>query len=88
MLSLYATSSISFFFTDFICLPKPVKLNLNENEGYFEYMISGDSKMVQMRSRLVINKTNFDKSDYQTLIDFYALVVKKHAEQIVFKKIK
>jgi uncharacterized protein YfkK (UPF0435 family) len=41
-----------------------------------------------MRSRLIIKRATFLNEDYQSLRDFYAFVVKKEAEQIVFKKIK
>lgn len=69
-------------------LPKSVRLNFNEDEGMFEYIISADKEYVQMRSRLVLKKANYLNDDYQPLRDFYAFVVKKEAEQIVFKKIK
>jgi hypothetical protein len=35
-----------------------------------------------------LKKANFNPEDYATLRDFFAYVVKKEAEQIVFKKIK
>ena len=69
-------------------LPKSTRIMLNEDEGMFEYLISNDGSNIQMRSRLVIKKANFLNEDYQTLRDFYAFIVNKEAEQIVFKKIK
>ncbi len=69
-------------------LPKSTKVSLNENEGTFEYLISSDKDKIQMKCHLVLRKANFTKEDYQTLRDFYSLVVKKESEQIVFKKIK
>ena len=69
-------------------LPKSVRVSLNEDQGMFEYLISSDGKYVQLKCELHIKKTNFPNEDYQTLRDFYAFVVKKEAEQIVFKKIK
>jgi hypothetical protein len=35
-----------------------------------------------------LNKANFQPEDYNTLRDFFAYVVKKQSEQIVFKKKK
>ncbi len=67
-------------------LPKSVRLMLNGDEGMFEYIISADEARVQMRCRLQVKKTFFPNEDYQTLRDFYAYIVKKEAEQIVFKK--
>jgi hypothetical protein len=69
-------------------LPKSVRLKFNEDEGVFEYLISMDNDNIQMRSRLRFNKATFPNEDYQSLRDFYAFIVKKQAEQIVFKKIQ
>ena len=69
-------------------LPKSVRLNFNEDEGMFEYLISNSGENIQMKCRLVFKKTNFLNEDYQPLRDFYSFIVKKEAEQIVFKKIK
>ncbi len=43
---------------------------------------------IQLRSRVQLNKANFESEDYQTLRDFFAFIVKKQAEQIVFKKMQ
>lgn len=69
-------------------LPKSARIMLNEDEGMFEYLISSDGSNIQMRTRLVIKKANFLNEDYQTLREFYSVIVKKQSEQIVFKKIK
>jgi hypothetical protein len=69
-------------------LPKSVRIKLNDNEGMFEYIIAKVGDGIQLRSILKINKANFNLDDYDTLRDFYALLVKKHSEQIVFKKVK
>ena len=69
-------------------LPKSARIMLNEDEGMFEYLISGSETIIQMRCRLLLKKANYSNEDYQTLRDFYAYIVKKEAEQIVFKKIK
>ena len=69
-------------------LPQSARIKLNENEGMFEYLIQADASTIQMRCRLMINRTFFPNEDYQTLRDFFGFVVKKEAEQIVFKKIK
>ena len=69
-------------------MPKSAKVNLNENEGSFEYIISRSEDVIQLRSTVKLKKANFQMEDYQTLRDFFAYIVKKHSEQIVFKKIK
>jgi hypothetical protein len=69
-------------------LPKSARVLLNNTDGAFEYLISADATLVQMRCRLTIKKASFTPEDYHTLRDFYGFIVKKEAEQIVFKKIK
>ena len=43
-------------------------------------------RQIQMRTRLRLNKAWFPAADYGNLRDFFAFVVKKEAETIVFKK--
>jgi Domain of Unknown Function with PDB structure (DUF3857)/Transglutaminase-like superfamily len=69
-------------------IPKSARVNFNEDEGTFEYLITADKQLIQMRCRLFLKKANFTNEEYQTLRDFYAFIVKKESEQIVFKKIK
>jgi hypothetical protein len=67
-------------------LPKQAKVTLNENEGSFEYLIQQEGDRIQLRSRIKLNKANFEPQDYETLRNFFAFVVQKQQEQIVFKK--
>ncbi|MFT3903450.1 MAG: DUF3858 domain-containing protein [Niabella sp.] len=68
-------------------LPKSARVMLNDNEGIFEYLISATDQKIMMNSRIDIKKATFAPEDYQTLRDFFGYIVKKQAEQIVFKKI-
>ena len=67
-------------------LPKSSKVAFNDDEGYFEYLISADANAVQMRTRIQLRKSVFQPDEYNSLRDFFSYVVKKHAEQIVLKK--
>ena len=69
-------------------LPKSAKVLLNTDEGYYEYIISKDDQQIQFRSRIQLVKANYQPEDYASLRDFFAFVVKKESEQIVFKKKK
>jgi hypothetical protein len=69
-------------------LPKSARVNYNENQGSFEYLIQQSSENIQMRVHLKFNQATFPTEQYPTLRDFFAFVVKKESEQIVFKKIK
>jgi hypothetical protein len=69
-------------------LPKSVKVAFNETEGSFEYLIQKVNNNIQMRVRLKFNTSFFPTDEYTDLRNFYAFVVKKESEQIVFSKIK
>lgn len=69
-------------------LPKSARVKLNDDEGMFEYIISNAGDKIQFRSRILLNKAIFAKEDYETLRDFFAMIVKKHSEQVVLKKIQ
>jgi hypothetical protein len=67
-------------------LPKSAKVALNENQGYFEYLLQQQRDEIQMRCRVRLNKAVFAPEDYGGLRDFFAIIVKKENEQIVLKK--
>ncbi|MBS1654544.1 MAG: hypothetical protein JSU05_06855, partial [Bacteroidetes bacterium] len=70
-------------------LPKSLLLKLNEqDEGMFEYRISATETSVSLRSRIVLKRAVFLPEEYAMLREFFNYVVKKHNEQIVFKKKK
>ena len=69
-------------------LPQSTRVAYNGNEGIFEYLIQKGDGNLQMRVHLKLNKAFFDVEEYNTLRDFFAMVVKKENEQIVFKKSK
>ena len=68
-------------------IPKSTRVNFFETEGGFEYIINKKDNQIMLRSRVYFNKATFLPDDYEVLRDFFAFVVKKHAEQIVFKKV-
>jgi hypothetical protein len=69
-------------------LPKPVRVKLNETDGSYEYNLVSDGQSIRLRSRLILSRTFFQPEDYQSLRDFFALVVKKQNELIVLRKVK
>lgn len=70
--------------------PKSEKYQIyqDSDDCYFEYLVSVRANKIQIRSRVSIKKSIFSPDDYEALRNFWSIVVKKHAEQIVFKKIK
>jgi transglutaminase-like putative cysteine protease len=70
-------------------LPKPVRVKLNEaGEGMFEYLLSESNGTISLRSRIKLNRANYNPDEYELLREFFNLIVSKHSEQIVFKKKK
>jgi transglutaminase-like putative cysteine protease len=68
-------------------LPKQIMVKLNDNDdGVFEYRLSEGNGTISLRSRLRIKRSYFLPDEYNMLREFFDLVVKKHNEQIVFKK--
>jgi hypothetical protein len=70
-------------------LPQSLVVKLNEqDDGMFEYRISQSCDNISLRSRVRFKRTFFMPDEYETLREFFNLIVKKEAEQIVFKKKK
>lgn len=67
-------------------LPKSEKALLNSKDGFYEYIIQQSDGHIQLRSRLKLNKATFEPAAYETLRNFFAFVVEKQNNQIVFKK--
>jgi hypothetical protein len=69
-------------------LPKSAKVSYNGNEGVFQYQIEKSDNIIQLRSVVKLSKALYKASDYSSLREFFTYVVKKHQEQIVFRKKK
>jgi hypothetical protein len=70
-------------------LPKSTIVKLNEfDDGVFEYRISESGGTISLRSRVKLSKAFYQPDYYETLREFFNLIVKKHNEQIVLKKKK
>ena len=70
-------------------LPKQMVLKLNEqDDGMFEYRLSESGGSISLRSRIVLKRAYYLPEEYEMLREFFNIVVKKHNEQIVFKKKK
>ena len=69
-------------------LPKSIKITFNSTEGFFEYLAQNGEGHIQLRSRIKLDRTAYSPDEYKILRDFFAVIVKKQNEQIVFKKKK
>lgn len=66
-------------------IPRSAKINLDDGSG-IEYLISRSEDQLSFKCILKMGKTEYSPNDYLLLREFYNHVVKKQAEQIVFKK--
>jgi transglutaminase-like putative cysteine protease len=70
-------------------LPKQMLAKFDEEgNSFFEYRISHSENIISFRSRVKIARAFFLPEEYQTLREFFNLIVSKQSEQIVFKKKK
>jgi hypothetical protein len=68
-------------------MPKSMKVVLNDG-GYFEYILTQDGDQIHFRTRIRLLRANYQPQEYAELREFFAAIVKKEGEQIVFKKKK
>ena len=69
-------------------IPTSVRFFLNETEGVFEYIAVKKPDRVQIRNTIQIKKTVFTQEDYESLREFFTVIIQKQNEQVVFKKSK
>jgi hypothetical protein len=67
-------------------IPKPAIVKFNENDGVFQYLIQRNENQIQLRSRIKLERATFSPDEYNSLRQFFDMVVKKQGEQIVLKK--
>jgi hypothetical protein len=68
-------------------VPKSVAVNLPDKGGRFMYVVQQEGSVVQVMSRVSINKPVFFAPEYGNLKELYNQIIAKHAEQIVLKKV-
>jgi len=69
-------------------MPKSERIVLNGDAASFEYIVGVTNDLIQLKSVLKFNKATYKAEEYKDLRNFYAQVLRKHAEQIVLKKKK
>jgi hypothetical protein len=67
-------------------IPKSEKIVLNDSDGSYEYMVEISGNRILIKSVMSLNKAIFEPEDYIRLKDFYATIIRKQTEMIVFKK--
>ncbi|HEV2354181.1 MAG TPA: hypothetical protein VGR89_08055, partial [Puia sp.] len=68
-------------------LPQSTQILLGDG-SYFEYVMSHDGDQIHFRTRLKLVRANFEPDAYAFLRNFFAAIVDKEGEQIVFRRKK
>jgi transglutaminase-like putative cysteine protease len=70
-------------------IPKQIVAKYDEEgTSFFEYRIQHSGGTISLRSRIKLSRAYYEADEYEGLRAFFNMVVKKHGEQIVFKKKK
>lgn len=69
-------------------LPENTAFKLPDNGGVFRYSVNQVGNSISVTSQLQISHTWFGVEEYPILKQFMSLIVAKHSEQIVLKKVK
>lgn len=67
-------------------LPKSTIVKFNDGDGIFQYIVGKQENMLQLRCRIKLSRAYYLPEEYESLREFYDMIVKKQAEQIVIKK--
>ena len=67
-------------------LPRSEKVILADTSALFEYIVGHDAERIQFHYRLRIKKTYFSVEEYKGLRDFFAFIIRKEKQQIIFSK--
>lgn len=67
-------------------LPENALVRFGEKEAEFKYTIAVKEKEIQLITKFKVNVPSIGVDQYEDLKQFYNLVIEKHAEQIVLKK--
>ncbi|SDW46874.1 Transglutaminase-like superfamily protein [Lutibacter oricola] len=68
-------------------LPENIGIGLPENYGVYKFQVVKVGNKINTISDLSINTVIYPAKYYQELKEFYKLIVKKNAEQVVLKKV-
>ena len=69
-------------------MPKGLRLNLPEEGGRYQFLLSATADgRIMVSSKLILKKAVFYTEEYPVLKQFFDQIIAKHAEQIVLKKI-
>jgi hypothetical protein len=67
-------------------MPKPIRVNLPENGGSFQYLSSVNGNTIQLIVKIQLSQLHFESEEYVLVKEFFNQIAIKSAEQVVLKK--
>jgi hypothetical protein len=67
-------------------MPKPIRVNLPENGGLFQYISSVKDNVIQLVVKIQLDQLHFESEEYPLVKEFFNQIATKSAEQVVLKK--
>jgi Domain of Unknown Function with PDB structure (DUF3857) len=67
-------------------MPKPIRVNLPDGGGSFQYLSSVNGNTIQLIVKIQLNQLHFESEDYPLVKEFFNQIAIKSAEQVVLKK--
>jgi hypothetical protein len=67
-------------------LPKSIRLNLPNSGGKFEYLVNQAGAKVSIITKMEISQLVYQPEEYETIKNFFNLILEKQGEQLVFVK--
>jgi len=67
-------------------LPESIRLNLPNGGGTFEYLINEAGNKISIITKLEIKQLIYTPEEYQAIKSFFAMILEKQGEQLVFVK--
>ncbi|MCF0053195.1 DUF3857 domain-containing protein [Dyadobacter sp. LJ53] len=67
-------------------IPKAEAITLPGNAARFLFQIKQEGNIIQVSSKVMLNKYKFSPEEYSDLREFFERIVKKHSQQLVIKR--
>lgn len=67
-------------------LPEPINMKTEDGGATFRFLVSQNENKIQVTSKVEILKLRYEPKEYETIRNFFGLIVEKQGEQIVLKK--
>jgi hypothetical protein len=68
-------------------MPKNIAIAMDKKYGSFSYIISNENDKIQLSVVLDVTTSIIPSEDYDTLKQFFKVIIEKENEKIVLKKI-